>query len=183
MNQTRDVMGMRKAPAAIGSAVFFALAPGAVAGLVPWLITRWRVADPPDALSWAAIPLRIIGTALVLAGLAMLIDAFVRFVAEGFGTPAPIAPTEHLVVGGLYRYMRNPMYVGVLAAIIGQALLFGRFALLWYAAAAFAAVFVFVRLYEEPTLRRTFDTEYTDYQAAVPRWWPRLRPWDGTING
>src|SRR5687767_1265535 len=110
---------MRKTPAAIGSAIFFALAPGSVAGLGPWLITRWRVSDLPDRLSWAVIPLRVVGAVLVLAGVAVLIDAFIRFVAEGFGTPVPVAPPEHLVVGGLYRHVRNPMYVGVLAAIIG----------------------------------------------------------------
>jgi protein-S-isoprenylcysteine O-methyltransferase Ste14 len=173
---------MRRAPAAIGSAVFFALAPGTVTGLVPWLITRWRVADLPDALSWAAIPLRVIGAVLVLAGVTVVIDAFIRFVGEGFGTPVPVAPPEHLVVGGLYRHVRNPMYVGVLAAILGQALLLGRFELVWYAAVSFVAVFVFVRLYEEPALRRTFGTEYEEYRAAVPGWWPRLRPWGGTIT-
>ncbi|MET8157777.1 isoprenylcysteine carboxylmethyltransferase family protein [Sphaerisporangium sp. NPDC005289] len=138
------------------------------------------MADLPDWLSWAAVPLRVAGVVLILAGGAVLVDAFVRFVTEGFGTPAPVAPPEHLVVGGLYRYVRNPMYVGVLAAIVGQALLLARSGLLWYAAIAFVAVFCFVRLYEEPTLRRSFGAEYEEYRAAVPGWWPRLRPWART---
>ncbi|MFC4534620.1 methyltransferase family protein [Sphaerisporangium dianthi] len=174
---------MRRTPAAVGSAVFFAVAPGGVAGFGPWWVTRWRMADLPDGLSWAAVPLRVAGVVLVLAGGAVLVDAFVRFVTEGFGTPAPVAPPEHLVVGGLYRYVRNPMYVGVLAAIVGQGLLLARSELLWYAAIAFVAVFCFVRVYEEPTLRRSFGTEYEEYRAAVPGWWPRLRPWVRTSSG
>ncbi|MEO3854855.1 isoprenylcysteine carboxylmethyltransferase family protein [Acrocarpospora sp. B8E8] len=170
---------MRRTPAAIGSAIFFAVAPGSVAGLGPWLITRWQVSDLPDNLSWAVIPLRVVGAVLVLAGVAVLIHAFVRFVAEGAGTPAPVAPPEHLVIGGLYRYVRNPMYVGVLSAIIGQALLLGQFGLFWYAATVFLAFFLFVRIHEEPALRRTFGTAYDEYRTAVPGWLPRLRPWSG----
>lgn len=170
---------MRRTTAAIGSAIFFIVAPGTVGGLIPWLITGWRVPDLPDGLSWAAIPLRVIGAALILAGILVVIDAFVRFVSRGFGTPMPLAPPRHLVVTGLYRYVRNPMYVGVLAAIIGQVLIFDDPWLLGYAALVFAATFTFVRFYEEPHLRRTFGAEYEEYRAAVPGWWPRLRPWRG----
>jgi protein-S-isoprenylcysteine O-methyltransferase Ste14 len=168
---------MRRTPAALGSAAFFVVAPGGVAALGPWLITHWQIRQYPDILAWAEIPLKVIGAAFTVAGAAVVAHSFVRFVREGFGTPAPVAPPEHLVVGGLYRYVRNPMYVGVLTAIIGQALLLGRFELLWYAAAGFAAVFTFVRLYEEPTLRRTFGAEYDEYRAHVPGWLPRLRAW------
>ena len=101
---------MRKPVAAVGSAVFFVLAPCVVAGLVPYWLTGWRVRSwLPDPLDWLAVPLRILGAVLVVAGAATLIGAFVRFVVEGLGTPAPIAPPEQLLVGGLYRYVRKPM--------------------------------------------------------------------------
>jgi protein-S-isoprenylcysteine O-methyltransferase Ste14 len=99
----------------------------------------------------------------------------VRFVVEGLGTPAPIAPTEHLFVGGLYRHVRNPMYLAVGAIIVGQALLIGRAVLLGYAALA-ATVAAFVRGYEEPTLARRYGFEYEAYRRAVPGWWPRRTP-------
>ena len=95
----------------------------------------------------------------------MLLHAFARFVVEGVGTPAPVAPTERLVVGGLYRYVRNPMYVAVATAILGQALLLGRPVLLAYAALFMTVVAAFVRLYEEPTLARQFGDEYAAYRA------------------
>ena len=171
---------MRKPVAAVGSAVFFVLAPCVVAGLVPYWLTGWRVRSwLPDPLDWLAVPLRILGAVLIVAGAATLIGAFVRFVVEGLGTPAPVAPPEQLVVGGLYRYVRNPMYVAVLACLIGQFLVLGQPVLLLYAALAFVAVFTFVRLYEEPTLRRRFGERYEEYCRAVPGWWPRLRPWTG----
>ena len=157
--------------AAVGSAVFFALAPGIVAGLLPWSITRWQVID---SLFW---PLRTFGVALLVAGGLVLISAFARFVTEGLGTPAPVAPTERLVIGGLYRYVRNPMYLAVLAAIAGQALILGRVALVAYGAVVAVAFVAFVRLYEEPTLKATFGDEYETYRRAVPRWLPRRRPW------
>jgi protein-S-isoprenylcysteine O-methyltransferase Ste14 len=164
---------MRKSTAAVGSAVFFLLAPGVVAGLIPWWLTRWQVREPVPY--WA--PVRVLGGILLLAGLIALVRAFVRFVVEGLGTPAPVAAPEHLVVGGVYRYVRNPMYVAVLAAIVGQALLLGRLGLLLYAGAAWLLVAAFVRWYEEPTLTRRFGADYEAYRLAVPAWWPRLRPW------
>ena len=165
---------MRRPTAAMGSAVFFLLAPGVVVGLIPWLLTRWQAREPGPY--WA--PMRVLGAILLVAGLIALIRAFVRFVMEGLGTPAPIAAPERLVVGGVYRYVRNPMYVAVLAAIVGQALLFGRLGLLLYAAATWLLVAAFVHLYEEPTLTRRFGADYEAYRRAVPAWWPRLRPWE-----
>ena len=162
---------MRKTSAAVGSAVFFALAPGVVAGLGPWSLTRWQAGAP--YASW--LPLRVAGALLVAAGAAVLTHAFGRFVVEGLGTPAPVAPTEHLVVSGLYRYVRNPMYLAVTATILGQALLLWRPVLLAYAAVVAAAFVVFVLGYEEPTLRRQFGASYEEYRRAVPAWWPRLR--------
>jgi protein-S-isoprenylcysteine O-methyltransferase Ste14 len=161
---------MTRAIAAAGSALFFVLAPGVMAGLIPWSLTGWEAKD-----TWA--PLLVLGVVLIAAGLVVLVQAFVRFVVEGIGTPAPVAPTEHLVVGGLYRYVRNPMYVAVTAIIVGQALVLGRPALLLYAAAFVAVTATFVRLYEEPVLRQRFGAEYDAYRRAVPGWWPRRRPW------
>ncbi len=165
---------MRKTMAAAGSSAFFVLAPGVVAGVVPWWLTGWRVGQPLPY--WA--PLRVAGVALLAAGVLVLVHAFVRFVVEGAGTPAPVAPTEHLVVGGLYRYVRNPMYLAVVATIVGQALALGQPALLLYAAAVCVAFGAFVHWYEEPALSRRFGAQYEAYRHAVPAWWPRLRPWE-----
>jgi protein-S-isoprenylcysteine O-methyltransferase Ste14 len=102
-----------------------------------------------------------------------VLEAFARFVIEGVGTPAPAAPTEKLVVGGLYRYVRNPMYLAVAAVIAGQALVLGRWVLVGYGSVFGLAVWSFVHWYEEPTLRRQFGSAYDDYRATVPGWWPR----------
>ncbi len=163
---------MRRAAAAAGSAVFFVVAPGFVAGLVPRWITRWQVKQPLPY--W--LPLRALGAALLACGAAVLIHAFARFVAEGAGTPAPVAPPQRLVVGGLYRHVRNPMYLAILATIVGQALVLGQPTLLLYAAAVFVAFAAFVHGYEEPVLSRRFGARYEAYRRAVPAWWPRLRP-------
>jgi protein-S-isoprenylcysteine O-methyltransferase Ste14 len=152
--------------AAVGSVAFLVLAPGVVAGLIPWWLTGWE-----SGSTW--LPLQLGGVALVAAGTAVLLHAFARFVVEGSGTPAPVAPTERLVVGGLYRYVRNPMYLAVLATIVGQALVLARPGLLLYAAAVGAAFIAFVGWYEEPTLAREFGAPYEAYRRAVPAWWPR----------
>ncbi len=162
---------MRAARAALGSALFFFLAPCVVAGLVPWWITRWRVGP------YATLPGRLAGLLLLLAGLAILVDAFARFALVGHGTPSPTHPPERLIVSGLYRHTRNPMYLALLAVVLGQALMLGRPDLLLYAAAAALAMHAFVRLYEEPTLERRYGAEYRRYRTAVPRWWVRARPW------
>jgi protein-S-isoprenylcysteine O-methyltransferase Ste14 len=161
---------MRKPAAVAGSTAFFAVAPGVVAGLIPWWITGWDADDP-------SVPMLVIGAVLIVAGAAVLVHAFARFVLEGLGTPAPAAPPERLVVGGLYRYVRNPMYVAVVSVIVGQALVLDRPVLLLYAAAVGAIVATFVRLWEEPDLRRRFGASYEEYRRAVPAWRPRLRPW------
>jgi protein-S-isoprenylcysteine O-methyltransferase Ste14 len=158
--------------AAIGSAVFFLAAPGVVVGLVPYLLTGWDVRDP------FPVALRVLGGVVLAVALAVLVSAFARFVVEGLGTPAPVAPTERLVVGGFYRHVRNPMYVAVVAAIVGQALLLGRLGLLAYAALVWATVAAFVRLYEEPVLAARYGVQYEAYRRAVPAWRPRLRGWD-----
>jgi protein-S-isoprenylcysteine O-methyltransferase Ste14 len=161
--------------AAAGTASFLVLAPGVVAGLVPWWLTGWRVRHLHPSWAWA--PLRVAGGVLLAAGVTVLVPAFVRFVTEGVGTPAPVAPTQRLVVGGCYRYVRNPMYLAVVATILGQALALGQLALLGYAVVVGAAMASFVHGYEEPTLAGQFGAHYEAYRQAVPAWWPRRHPW------
>jgi protein-S-isoprenylcysteine O-methyltransferase Ste14 len=163
---------VRRPTAAAGSAAFFALAPGVVAGVVPWALTRW------DARAWW-LPLRVVGVVVLAAAAVALVHAFARFVLEGLGTPAPIAPADHLVVGGPYRFVRNPMYLAVVGAVAGQALVLGRVVLLAYAGVLAVVFGAFVHLYEEPTLRRQFGDDYEGYRRAVSAWLPRLRPWRG----
>lgn len=165
---------MRATSAIAGSVIFLAVAPGVVAGLLPWLLTdRYR-------LPWSRLPGFVpAGWLLVVAGTAILLHAFARFALEGLGTPAPVAPTERLVVGGIYRHVRNPMYVAVLSIVLGQALLFSSWTVAAYLVIAAAAMISFVRLYEEPTLARRYGDEYEAYRRAVPGWLPRLTPWRG----
>lgn len=157
----------------MGSAVFFLLAPGTVAGLVPWLITGWRTAGHGSLVARGA------GAALAAAGLVVVLIAFGQFVTEGHGTPAPVAPTDQLVVGGLYRFVRNPMYVAVAAVIGGQAIFFASWGLLVWLLVFGVAVWSFVTGYEQPTLLRRYGDAYAEYCAAVPGWWPRRSPYRG----
>jgi protein-S-isoprenylcysteine O-methyltransferase Ste14 len=149
------------------------IAPGFVAGCVPWWISQWRLEAP-----FFAIPLfRIAGGILILLGIVGLLDSFLRFAVQGLGTPAPVFPTRHLVVTGLYRFVRNPMYVAVVSAILGQGLLLGNSRVLEYGALVWLLFHLFVLLYEEPTLRSSFGPEYRAFCAEVPRWIPRFTPW------
>lgn len=157
----------------LGSALFLVVAPGVVAGLVPWQLTRWTFAPP--LLGLAAT--RWLGAALTAPALLVLLDSFARFALEGRGTPAPVAPTQSLVVSGAYRFVRNPMYVAVTALILGQGLLLGRPVLLAYGAAVWLATHLFVVSYEEPRLRADHPGDYDAYVRHVPRWLPRLTPW------
>ena len=165
---------MRRGAAALGSTVFFLLAPCVVAGVRPWVITHWDVAH--TSVPWRIA--HILGVVAIVDGTAVLLYCFVWFVADGGGTPAPVAPTESLVVSGAYSFVRNPMYVAVTAIVLGQVLLFGSFALLVYAVAAWAAMATFVRWYEEPVLARRFGASYQRYREAVPAWVPRVSPWE-----
>jgi len=164
---------MKRSAAGLGTLGFFVLAPGTIAGLVPWLITRWRM----EWVGMWPLALRALGAIVLFAGLGILADSFARFAIQGLGTPAPPLPTAHLVVSGLYRYVRNPMYVGVAAAIFGQGLLFGSLPLLTYGVFICVAFHLFVTAYEEPSLRARFGSEYLHFCAGVPRWVPLLRPW------
>lgn len=170
---------MKRGWAALGSFVFLVLAPGTVAGLVPFLLSRWRVRPAPLALE----PLRWAGGALAAAGLAVLLDSFARFALRGLGTPAPVAPPVRLVVTGLYRHVRNPMYVAILALVGGQALLLGDLRVAAWGALLWCGFHLFVLWYEEPALRRRFGASYDAYRRAVPRWIPRVRGWRAPAPG
>lgn len=160
---------MNRRTAVLGSGIFFVVAPGLIAGLVPWWLTGWLPAALP---AWWPV-VASLGWALLIVGLAVLVAGFVRFVTEGRGTPAPVAPPSSVVEGGLYAWVRNPMYLAVLAVLLGQAAILGRWVLLAYAAIVAAAFLAFVTFYEEPTLTAKFGGEYTAYRQRVPGWWPR----------
>src|SRR6478735_12565303 len=155
---------VRKTIAVLGSALFFAVAPSVLAGLIPWSITHWEFRPPLFDLQAT----RAVGMLLIAAGLPGLIDSFARFALQGLGTPAPIAPPQKLVVTGLYRYVRNPIYVAVVAIILGQAILFGDWRLIVYGALLWLFFHIVVVAYEEPTLEQTFGREYEAFRAAVP---------------
>jgi protein-S-isoprenylcysteine O-methyltransferase Ste14 len=162
---------MKRSSAALGSFGFLLATPGTVCGLMPLLIAGWR--RPADPVPWVDA----LGWLLVLAGAAVLLHAFVAFAWHGRGTPAPPAPTERLVVEGAYRHVRNPMYVAVLALVLGQVLLFASWGLFVYLVVLGLTVNAFVLAYEEPTLREAYGSAYDDFCANVPRWLPRLTPW------
>lgn len=159
--------------ALLGSAMFLLLAPGSVAGFVPWWIGGWRVHSP----FFGFTALRVIGSFLMAAGAVILLEAFLRFALQGMGTPAPLFPPKNLVVTGSYRYVRNPMYVAVVSLILGQGCVFGDSRILVYGLCFWFVAHLFILLYEEPALRRSFPVEHAVFRAHVPRWIPRLTPW------
>src|ERR1700687_3451518 len=141
----REEGAVPKTIAVLGSALFFAVAASSVAGLVPWWITHWEFRPPFFDLEAT----RAVGILLIVAGLPGLVDSFARFALQGLGTPAPIAPTQNLVVTGLYRYVRNPIYVAVVAVILGQAILFGEWRLITYGGLMWLAFHPLVPSHEE----------------------------------
>ncbi len=158
-------------PAIVGSAIFLVVAPGFVAGVAPWWISHWRMEVPFFGMALS----RFAGGTLLSVGVIGLLDSFARFAFEGLGTPAPIFPTQHLVISGLYRYVRNPMYVAVVSAIFGQALIFGDVELLEYGGSVWLLMHFFVVFYEEPKLTKSYGAKYQVYRREVPRWLPRFR--------
>ena len=139
--------------AIVGSTVFFFVAPGTVAFIVP----RW-IHRNPNPVPWLQTPaVQIAGGLLIFAGSCVLIDSFARFAVQGLGTPAPVAPTKILVVTGMYRHVRNPMYVAVVGLILGQGLIWADLRLIGYGALAWLGFHLFVTLYEQPTLARQFE--------------------------
>jgi len=165
----------RKMLAGLGSALFLIIAPGIVAGFIPWWISKWNIQAP--FLGFAPLP--ALGALLLVVSVLVLLESFARFALQGVGTPAPVFPTRYLVVKGLYRYVRNPMYLAVVSIIFAQAMILGSVSLLAYGLLVWLAFHLFVLAYEEPTLRKTFGTEYGAFCANVPRWAPRLSPWSG----
>jgi protein-S-isoprenylcysteine O-methyltransferase Ste14 len=156
------------------TSVFWFVLTGAVgAVLVPWWLTGWQARQPYPF--WGFV--RVLGVALIAVGWLPPVHVFGQFVRAG-GTPMPGAMTTRLVVTGLNGYVRNPIYLGVLAIFIGEALLLGQGGLFVYAVAAWAGVAAFVRWYEEPALARRFGADYEVYRGAVPAWIPRLHPWN-----
>jgi protein-S-isoprenylcysteine O-methyltransferase Ste14 len=139
--------------------------PTLVAGLVPWLLTRWHADDQP-------LTLKILGGLVLAAGAALVLETTARFAFQGRGTPAPWAPPERFVERGSYRFVRSPMYLGVLLLVLGQGLLLGREVLFAWAVAAWLIFTSFLVFYEEPGLRRRFGAEYDDYRRRVRRWVP-----------
>jgi protein-S-isoprenylcysteine O-methyltransferase Ste14 len=164
---------MSKAIAVLGSALFFVIAPVGLAGFVPWWVTQWEYRPA----FFGVEPTRTLGVILIIVGVPEVGDSFARFALEGRGTPAPIAPPRKLVATGLYRYVRNPIYIAVVAVIFGQALLFGDSRLLLYGALLWLFFHVWVVVIEEPALEQTFCAEYRRFRTNVPRWIPRLTPW------
>ncbi len=154
---------------AVKTFVFVLLVPGTVTVLVPVKLLSSR----PDAERLHSIALLVPGG--LAMGLGALLGAWCMwlFVSKGKGTPAPIDPPRHLVVSGPYRWVRNPMYVAVMTILVGESAFFGSGALLAYAGICLVAFSAFVRLYEEPTLRRTFGPAYEEHCRNVPRWIPR----------
>jgi protein-S-isoprenylcysteine O-methyltransferase Ste14 len=147
------------------------LCPGVVTGAVPALIV-WSTGATIGLLGLLGLP-------LIALGLLLIVRTIALFAEVGRGTLAPWDPTTRLVVRGPYRYVRNPMISGVLFVLLGEAALFGSLPLLAWFALVLAVNAVYLPLVEEPGLERRFGDDYERYRAHVPRWIPRLRPWDG----
>jgi protein-S-isoprenylcysteine O-methyltransferase Ste14 len=150
------------------TAVFTVLVPGTELVLIPLVVVLWDL-GPRIELG----PARYAGLVPLLAGLAVILRCFADFIRRGRGTPAIYDPPRELVVGGLYRYVRNPQYVGVVLVVVGEALLTGMVVLFGYAALLGIGYHLFVRYYEEPALGRLFGEAYARYREEVPRWLPR----------
>jgi len=152
----------------LNTVLFTILVPGTVAILIP----RWLV----GGLFWPGNrPLTWLGGGVFALGAAIYFRCAWEFAVRGLGTPAPIAPTKFLVTTALHRFVRNPMYLGVALAIVGEAGLFRSLHVLEYAAVMLTIAHIFVVSYEEPTLRRQFGESYEEYRRTVPRWIPKLR--------
>jgi protein-S-isoprenylcysteine O-methyltransferase Ste14 len=147
--------------------------------LLPGTFLIWipHVLEVRDASRLDLGVFRWIGLPLAAAAAAVLLACIVDFARKGRGTLAPIDPPRNLVASGLYRHVRNPMYVGALALLVGQAMLFESKSVLLYAGFFWLSTHLFVLAYEEPHLKSTFGDGYEEYRAAVPRWLPRVRPW------
>jgi protein-S-isoprenylcysteine O-methyltransferase Ste14 len=149
-------------------ALFLLLVPGTVLDLVPFALVAGNLGPHFDLGSG-----RLLGYVPLTLGLAVILWCFADFVRRGCGTPAPYDPPRELVVAGLYRFVRNPQYLGVFLVVIGEALLTRAVVLFGYLALLVVGYHLFVTYYEEPTLNRLFGAAYTNYCESVPRWVPR----------
>jgi protein-S-isoprenylcysteine O-methyltransferase Ste14 len=140
---------------------------------VPLWLTHFRI--PAGEPRWQMA----LAGALIAVGLAPGLESVKRFIVVGWGTLIPTVPTEHLVVSGFYRHVRNPMYVGVQVALLGETILFRSRTMVVFIVLMGLGFHLFVFLYEEPTLTRRHGEEYLRFKRHVPRWLPRLRPWQG----
>jgi protein-S-isoprenylcysteine O-methyltransferase Ste14 len=163
---------MRKPAAAVVSVAWGVAVGGTFGCLLPYLLGDWHFHRPLPY--WAVA--QTAGGLLICVGLAPVVQSFIDFI-KADGTPVPVASPPRLVVSGFYRYVRNPIYVGFVAIMLGEVLLFGSFGLLEYTAVAWCIGAAGVRFYEEPTLARKFGAEYAEYRRAVRAWIPRLHPW------
>ena len=153
---------------ALKTLIFTILVPGTLLGIVPWLLLH--------SSGEAVMPLPsiwLIGLLPFCVGVILYFWCAGAFTFIGRGTPAPIDAPVFLVRSGPYRWVRNPMYIGVLSVLIGEAILFHSLSLVWCALLAGIAVHLFVVFYEEPSLRRRFGESYETYLRTVPRWLPR----------
>ena len=155
---------------ALRSLLWTLLLPGVMAGFIPWRylgVSRAQV-------QWQN-PRHLAALVVIAAGVTLLATCIWEFARSGRGTLSPMDPPKHLVVRGLYRYVRNPMYLAVTLIVLGQALLLASLNLLLYWSFFFGIVNLFVIGYEEPTLREQFGAEYEEYTRLVGRWIPSFR--------
>jgi protein-S-isoprenylcysteine O-methyltransferase Ste14 len=154
----------------IKNILFTIILPGAVTVMGPYLLIPLR----PWPFAFELGDLRFLGLILLVGGVSFYLSTIFDFAKIGRGTPAPFDPPQVLMVKGLYKYVRNPMYVGVLSVLLGETVYFESAILLIYTGFIFLAFNVFVRLYEEPTLENLFGESYLEYVRTVPRWLPRF---------
>jgi protein-S-isoprenylcysteine O-methyltransferase Ste14 len=155
---------------ALKTLVFTVVAPGVLIVLIPFLLAYSNVARFPVE----ADSLRYLGWLLVSLGAAIYFWCAFDFTFLGEGTPAPNAPPKNLVIRGLYKFVRNPMYTGALLILLGESVLFGSVLVLGYAVLRMVLWHRFVVVYEEPRLHARFGASYERYRRSVPRWLPRL---------
>jgi len=163
----------RNIPLLLKTTLFAILIPGTVAGYIPYRIVSHNC--PSEGILFSISML--LPMLLFSAGLLVALRCAMDFVFHGQGTPAPIDSPKELVVQGLYRYTRNPMYLGILMVLFSEAWAFWCGAQLLYAIVLWICFHLFVVFYEEPDLLRRFGDPYRQYRASVPRWWVRWRPY------
>jgi protein-S-isoprenylcysteine O-methyltransferase Ste14 len=164
------VTSLSSASLAARSLLWTVLFPGVFAGYVPWRFFGLDRARPV----WGDVA-SLLGLTVMGLGMVLLAASIVEFARSGRGTLSPVDPPSHLVVRGLYRYVRNPMYLSVTAIVLGEAILARSLALATYWAIWFVCANLFVVGYEEPNLRRRFGESYDRYTHEVGRWLPRFR--------